>query len=140
MACVRGASIGFVSHKTAGPAGELPDTAAGRRWHDEPDTPRWQHPRTEAGRTPETARRREARLSREGLFRPGELRQTGTPQQADKETAFRNRLRTGGERLRQRTLVEGDDKVAPRTGRHGEQPEPAGAPRTHTRPAVYRGR
>lgn len=140
MTCVRGASIGFVSHKTAGRAGELPDTAAGRRRHDEPDTLRGQLSETQAGRTPEAARGREARLSREGLFRPGELRQTATPQQADRTAAFRNSLRTGGERLCQGTSVEGDDKVAPRTGRHGEQPEPAGAPRAHTRPAVHRRR
>lgn len=95
MTCVPGASIGFVSHKTAGHAGELPDTAAGRRWQNDPDTPRREPHGTEQRRTPETARRREVQLPREGLFRPDELYQTDTPQQADGAAAFRNRVRAG---------------------------------------------
>lgn len=140
MTCVRGASIGFVSHKTAGSAGELPDTAAGRRWQNDPNTLRRKSHRTEQGRTPETARRREARLPRESLFRPDELHQTGTPQQADGAATFRDRVRAGSKRLCQGSRAAGGGALPPGVGRHGEQPEPVGAPRPYPRAAARRGR
>ena len=52
MTCVSGASIGCVSHKTAGSAGELPDTSAGRRWQDDPNTRRRKPHGTEQGGRP----------------------------------------------------------------------------------------
>ena len=36
--CVRGASIGFVSHKTVGRAGKQPDIVARRKRHEYPNT------------------------------------------------------------------------------------------------------
>ena len=47
LVCVRGASIGFVSHKTAGRAKGQPDTQERRKRHEIPDTGNRDWQRTE---------------------------------------------------------------------------------------------